>query len=105
MSFFLTLIFLNPDFVAVGFSRRWRSQITTIHRELKLTATILLNYFRRQRNDLHILALAKLASDGSENASAARLTLSVQQHNGIFIEANIAAVLAARFFFRPHDHG
>src|SRR5436190_3546884 len=64
----------------------------------------LLKYFRRQRNNLHEAALAQLARHRSEDTGPDRLILVVNQHRGIPVEADVAAVAAALLFHRAHDH-
>src|SRR5207247_1023971 len=54
-----------------------------------------LENLRRQRNDLHEAALAQLAGHGAEHARADRLVVVVDQHGGVAIEADVAAVAAA----------
>src|SRR5262245_14929504 len=49
----------------------------------------------RQRDDLHEAALAQLARDRPEHARADRLALVVDEHGGVAVEADVAAVAAA----------
>src|SRR5215213_2247329 len=59
---------------------------------------------RRQRNDLHVLLVAELAGHRTEDARRARLALIVDDHHGVLVEADVAAVLPPRLLHRAHDH-
>src|SRR6266566_4390615 len=59
---------------------------------------------RRQRHDLHELLLAQLAADRAEDARRAGLPFVVDQHGGVFVEADVGAVLALGLLGRSHDH-
>ncbi len=58
------------------------------------------NLNRRERDDLHKAFVAQLARHGAEHARSHRLADFVDQYRCIRIEANVGAILAARFF--PH---
>src|SRR6185437_3794278 len=58
----------------------------------------------RQRHDLHELARAQLARDRPEDARADRLALLGDQHRGVAVEADRAAVRPADLLGRAHDH-
>src|SRR5690606_2323294 len=60
--------------------------------------------FWSQRNNLHEFLAAQLASHGPENAGADRRQLVVEQHGGVVIELDEAAILAANAFFGAHHH-
>src|SRR5581483_2367072 len=60
-------------------------------------------HLRRERNDLEEALGAKLARHRSEDARADRLLLIIQQHRGVVVEADIAAVGAADLFMGAHD--
>src|SRR5262249_10520099 len=55
------------------------------------------------RDDLHEAALAELAGDRAEHARADRLALVVDEHGGVAVEADVAAVAAALLLDGPHD--
>src|SRR6266850_5869954 len=59
------------------------------------------DHLRSQRDDLHELPLAKLARHGAEDARPLGLFLVVDQHGGVLVESNVAAVLAAHFLPGP----
>src|SRR5438045_4019820 len=61
-------------------------------------------HFGRERDDLHELAGAKLARHRSEDARADRLALLVDEDLRVAVEADGAAVGAANFLRRAHDH-
>src|SRR5690242_18802352 len=63
-----------------------------------------LQHLGSERNNLHEAALAQLAGHRPEHARADRLALVVDQHRGVAIEADVAAVLAALLLAHPHDH-
>ena len=60
-------------------------------------------HLRRERDDLHEPALAQLARDRPEHARADRLVLVVDQHRGVAVEADVAAVAAALLLDGAHD--
>src|SRR6185436_11888780 len=60
---------------------------------------------RRQRDDLHELLGAQLAGHRTRDAGADRLALLVDQHGGVAVEADGAAVDAAQRERRPHHDG
>src|SRR5690606_13745430 len=64
---------------------------------------LLLQHFRRERNDLHEPALAQLTRHRPEYARANRLVLVVDEHGGVPVEPDVAAVAAAEFLPRAHD--
>src|SRR6187399_1874241 len=59
----------------------------------------------RQRNDLHEAPLAQLARHRAEHARADRLVLVVDEHGGVAVEADVAAVAAALLLAGANDHG
>src|SRR3978361_2328870 len=63
-----------------------------------------LNYLRSQRDDLHVLLLAKLAGHGSKDARSYRLTHFIDEYSRVRIEADVAAIFAAGFLAHSHDH-
>src|SRR5688572_12550134 len=71
----------------------------------RIDIAIALQHLGSERNNLHEAALAQLAGDRSEHARADRLALVVDQHRGIAVEADVAAVLAALLLGDAHDDG
>src|SRR5215218_9149654 len=61
------------------------------------------DHLRRQRDDAHELAVAQLPADRAEDARAARLHLVVDEHSGVLVEADVAAVGAAALLLRADD--
>src|SRR3954470_10785395 len=57
----------------------------------------------RERDDLHVLLLAELARDRTEDARRSRLARVVDDHDGGLVEADVAAVLPPRLLHRAHD--
>src|SRR5690606_18857537 len=53
-----------------------------------------LQYFRRERDDLHEALAAQLARDRPEDAGADRLELVVQEHGGVAVEADQRTIRA-----------
>src|SRR5207237_3057923 len=51
-------------------------------------------HLRRERNDLHEVALTELARDRPEDARPARLSLRIQEHGRVVVEADERAVVA-----------
>src|SRR2546429_4012657 len=52
---------------------------------------------------LHVLLLAELARHGSEDAGRPRLTLFIDDHDCVLVEADVGSVLAAGLLCRAHD--
>src|SRR5687767_5115036 len=73
-------------------------------------ARSVLRYFRMRMSDdlrgerhyLHVLLVAKLARHGPEDTGCPGLALVVDDHDGILIEPDVAAVLTARLLHGPH---
>src|ERR1700722_1837040 len=59
---------------------------------------------RSQRNYFCVLALAQFASHRAKYARANRLARVVDQHRSVVVEADVGAILAARFLAHPHHH-
>src|SRR4051795_11740024 len=65
--------------------------------------TAMLEHLRRERHDLHEVALAQLAGDGAEDARPARVVLGVDDHGRVLVEGDVGAVGAAEGLLRAHD--
>src|SRR5688500_8403522 len=70
---------------------------------LRCVSTRMLQYLRRQRDDLHVLLLAELARHGTEDARRARLARLVDDHHRVLVEPDVAPVLAAGLLGGAHD--
>src|SRR5262249_61107503 len=57
------------------------------------------------RDDFQVVAVAQLAGDGPEDACSARVALVVDQHGGVLVEADVAAIRAAELLGGPYDNG
>src|SRR5687767_3198863 len=57
-----------------------------------LRTFIWLQHLRRERHDLHVVALPQLAGDRAEDARPARVSLRRDQHRCVLVEADVAAV-------------
>src|SRR5260221_10653658 len=62
-----------------------------------------LEHLRCERDDLHEVLLAQLASNRSEDAGPARVALVVDDHGGVLVERDRRAVVAAERLLRPND--
>src|SRR5262245_26124076 len=62
-------------------------------------------HFRGERNDLHEAALAQFAGNRTEHAGPDRLALIVDEHGGVPVEPDVAAVAAPLLLHRANDHG
>src|SRR5678816_1866436 len=62
-------------------------------------------HFGRERDDLHELVRAQLASDRAEDARTDRLELVREQHGGVAVEADKRPGGAAHTLARAHDDG
>jgi hypothetical protein len=60
-------------------------------------------HLRRERDDLHVVAVAQLARHRAEDARPARVALVVDQDRGVLVEADVAPVGAAVFLVRADD--
>src|SRR4051794_36096940 len=65
--------------------------------------TAMLEHLRRERHDLHEVALAKFTCDGPEDAGPARVVLRVDDHGRVLVEGDVGAVVAAELLLRAHD--
>src|SRR5688572_638305 len=65
----------------------------------------MLDDLRSQRHDLHVPALAQLARHRAEDAGRLRLTLLVDDHDGVLVEPDVAPVLAAGLLDRANHDG
>src|SRR6476620_634529 len=57
----------------------------------------------RERDDLHVLLLAQLTGDRAEDTNHPRLDRIIDDHDGVLVEADVAAVLPPRLLHRAHD--
>src|ERR1051326_552111 len=64
----------------------------------------LLNYLRRERNDLHEVLVAQLARYWSKHARSDRRAVFLDQHGRVLIEPDVRSVSATHFLARAHDH-
>src|SRR5690606_10164954 len=55
--------------------------------------------------DLHEALLPQLAADRPEDAGAARVVVILDEHRGVLVELDVAAVGAAPLLGGAHDHG
>src|SRR5579883_1483685 len=62
-------------------------------------------HFRCQRNDLHEIALAQLASDGTKDTGSARIISGGDDHRGVLVETNVRAIRARILLGDAHDDG
>src|SRR5262249_8036059 len=69
-----------------------------------VVASLPLEHFRCQGDDLHELLRPELARHGTEDAGADRLALLVDQHRRVAVEADAAAVRPADLLRRAHHH-
>src|SRR6266496_3288433 len=60
-------------------------------------------HLRSQRDDLHELLVAQLATDRSEDAGAPRLVVLLDQHGGVLVEADVRPVRAPPLLRRADD--
>src|SRR4051794_27239448 len=65
--------------------------------------TAMLEHLRRERHDLHEVALAQLAGDRPEEARPAGVVLGVDDPGRVLVEGVVGAVVAAEGLFRAHD--
>src|SRR3954470_7370044 len=64
----------------------------------------MLEHLRREAHDLHEVAVAQLARDGTEDARPARVVLVVDDHRCVLVEGDVRAVVAPELLLRAHDH-
>src|SRR3954451_24038766 len=70
-----------------------------------LKPAMALKHLRRQRDDLHEVAVAQLARHRPEDAGAARVVGGIDDHCGVLVEGDVGAVLAAELLLGPDDDG
>src|SRR3954465_13954637 len=63
----------------------------------------ILQHLGPERDDLHVLLLAQLAGDRAEDTRRPRLARIIDDHDGVLVEADVAAVLPPRLLHRAHD--
>src|SRR3954447_20726213 len=56
-----------------------------------------------ERDDLHETLVAQLAADGAEDAGTARLTVCLDEHGRVLVEADVAAVRPPPLLDRADD--
>src|SRR5262245_26996292 len=119
--FVCRLIMFTPSTISRFFSGTTRSTRPRLPRSLPVITRTLsffrigvanldisfpaLQHFGRQRNDLHEPPLAQLARHRTEHARADRLALIVDEHGGVAIEPDVAAVAPALLLHGPDDDG
>src|SRR5258708_18388839 len=64
-----------------------------------------LQHGRRERDDLHEVALTQLARHRPEDAGAARVVLGIDEHRGVLVEADVAAIRALELLGGADHHG
>src|SRR5829696_7244508 len=103
---------LRPSTKTFSFSastRRTRPVLPRSLPEITMTSSSLRiragmsEHLRRERDDLHEVALAQLAGDRTEDAGAARIVLRVDDDGGVLVEADVRAVLAPVGLLGPDD--
>src|SRR6476620_11735724 len=60
-------------------------------------------HLRCERDDPHEALVAQLATDGAEDARAARLTVCAQDHRGVLVELDVRAVGTPALLHGAHD--
>src|SRR3954468_17367016 len=94
----------RPSTKTFDFVRSTRRTRPVLPRSLPLMTTTsssrrilgaMLEHLRRERDDLHEVALAQLARHRAEDARAARVVLRVDDHRGVLVEGDVSAVVAA----------
>src|SRR5688500_18140924 len=99
---------VSPDVTWSG----TRSALSLCRLRLTTRMRSVFRYFRsrisehlgRERDDLHVLPLAKLARHRTEDARCARLPGLVDDDDGVFVEPDVSPVFPPRLLRRAHDH-
>src|SRR5579863_2008731 len=73
-------------------------------RIIMITLASRLHHLGGQADDSQEAALAQLTGDRTENARAARVLLGIDQNQGIAVETDVAAVVAARGLAAADNH-
>src|SRR5688500_3186556 len=82
-----------------------RPESTTTLSPLRIFAADMLQYLRREADDLHMLLRAQFTNHRPENAGPDRLFVLVDQHRGVGVEADHRAIGAADVLCRADDDG
>src|SRR6476620_7533565 len=94
----VTCSFTRSEFCA------WRFCPFALARSVFLYLRIrILQHLGRERDDLHVLLIAQLAGDRAEDTRRPRLARIIDDHDGVLVEADVAAVLPPRLLRRAHD--
>src|SRR5688572_7930832 len=85
--------------------RACRFALATFGREaLRYFRIRMSDHLGRERHDLHVLLVAQLARHRTEDTRRSWLALLVDDHDGVLVEPDVAAVLPARLLDRAHHH-
>src|SRR5262249_6884042 len=91
---------------------RTRITVPSLPRSLPLSTTTrsplrifiaMSQHLRCERHDAHEALLTKLATHGPEDAGATRGLVVLDEHGGVLVEADVAAVRAALLLLRADD--
>src|SRR5665647_3906658 len=69
------------------------------------TARAISEHLRRERDDLHVVPIAKLARHGAEDPRAARVALVVDEDGGVLVKPDVAAIRPAVLLRRTNHDG
>src|SRR3954469_19392323 len=62
-------------------------------------------HLRRERDDLHVVAIAQLTGHRPEDARAARVARGIDDHGRVLVEGDVGAVVAPELLLGAHDDG
>src|SRR6185503_9527037 len=94
----VTCSFTRSEFCACRFWPLFRARSVFLYLRIRI-----LQDLGRERDDLHVLLLAQLAGDRAEDTRRPRLARIIDDHHGVLVEADVAAVLPPRLLHRAHD--
>src|SRR3954453_2295061 len=67
--------------------------------------TFMSEHLRGEGDDLHELLVAQLATDRAEDARPSRFVVVADEHGGVLVEPDVAAVRPAPLLDGAHDDG
>src|SRR6185437_4859958 len=97
--------FRTGSAVRSAFAACRRRPLAALRCVARYTSFRMSEYLGRERDDLHVPLLAQFARDRPEDTGGPWLARVVDDHDGVLVEPDVAAILAPRFLHGAHHHG